>query len=276
VSKPADLGVDLNRYQPDRLSFAAAVVASVVGWVLVAGGLISTIFALPDLGWRRSLWVAALCILPAPAVWATRTAIASWRIRSAVPGPLLAARRHGRLEVIIDSEQRALRSIAATAYEAASRTDELLADLIALPGVRMFHGIRTAGAELPLIPHAISVGRRLVLIESVAWPPGRYRTAPDGRICCDGTYIGQSVGPFLAAVGQWRRSVPRSHEVSAMIVVHPCADGDISLPAPASGDLAWVRAEDAYHDIRQRLACGRPTVSKYLVAALISATEDHP
>ena len=72
----------------------------------------------------------------------------------------------------------------------------MLGELPAGPGVRIFQGVRPAAAEdLPRIPHAISAGRRLILIESVAWPPGRYQARADDRIHCDGTYIGQSVLP---------------------------------------------------------------------------------
>jgi hypothetical protein len=201
-------------------------------------------------------------------------AIARWRAREGGPGPLPEVRCYGRLEAITDSEQRSLRSIVTTAYEAASRTDELLVGLIAVPGVRIFHGVRTVGADLPLIPHAISAGRKLVLIESVAWPPGHYQTTVDGRICCDNVYIGQSVHPFLAAVQQWRNIVPKGHQVGAMIIVHAGADGDISLPVTTADELAWVRAEDAVGDIRQRLASRHRTISRYLLATLRTATED--
>jgi hypothetical protein len=272
VIKPANFGMDLTRCRSERLSFAATIVASALVWLLALAGLISTISVLPELGWKRALGVAALCGAPLSALWLTRRAIASRRIRAAVPPPLLERRYHGRLEVITDSERRSLRPIAATAYEVAARTGELLADLIAIPSVRIFHGVRPVGADLPLIPHAISAGRQLVLIESVAWPPGCYETTADGKVHCDGTYIGQSVRPFIAAVQHWRKIAPKRHHVSAVIVVHTSTEGDIRLPVATSGDLVWVHAEDAFRDIQQRLLCGRQNVSRHLVAALILAT----
>jgi hypothetical protein len=256
------------------LSVFGPVAASAVGWLLALGGLIGTISVLPQLGWGRALPVAVLCTAPPSALWMTRRAIESRRIRNVIPPSLLEQRYHGSLEAITDSERRSLRPIIATAYEVAARTGELLADLMAIPSVRIFHGVRLAGVGLPPIPHAISAGRQLVFIESVAWPPGHYETAENGRIHCDGTYIGQSVCPLIAAVQHWRKILPKSHHVSAVIVVHPAAEGDIKLSAATPGDLVWVHADDAVRDIRERILAGRQAVSRNLVAALIAATAD--
>ncbi len=256
------------------MSIAGAVAASAVGWLLAVAGLVGTIAVLPQLGWSKVLPVAALCTAPPAAVWLTRHAIESRRIRAAVPPPLLERRYHGRLDVITDSERRALRPVIATAHEVVALTGELLADLAAAPGVRIFQGVRPAGAGLPLIPHAVSAGRHLVFIESVAWPPGRYETAENGRIQCDGTYIGQSVRPLLTAVQHWRKVLPRSHHVSAVVVVHPAAEGEITLPAATSRDLLWVHAGQAAGDIGQRMLPRRRAVSRCMLAALIAATAD--
>jgi hypothetical protein len=233
---------------------------------------VSTVAAVPGLGWRRGLGVAALCAAPPAAVWLTRRAVRSRRLRAAVPLPLREQRYHGSLEAMADGGRRSLRPVATTAYEVASRTGDLLAGLTAIPSVRIFHGLRPAGAGLPLIPHAISAGRQVVLIESVAWPPGDYETAPNGRIYCDGMYIGQSVLPFIAGVRYWQKILPKSHHVSAVIIVHPCADGEIVLPAMTGDGIAWVHARDAATDIRGRLLGGRQSVSWNMLAALIAAT----
>lgn len=210
----------------------------------------------------------------------------SWQL----PDPALSRpsgeRFHGRLEVITDSERRSLRSIVTTAYEAASRTDRILVGLIGIPGVWIFRGVRTATLNQPLIPHAVAAGRRLILIESVAWPPGRYECLADGRICCDGTYIGQSVAPFLAAAAQWRLTVPEHHQVSAVIIVHGGAGADIGPLATADRALAWVRAENAVLEVRRRLAPCLETISPEthspemasagLLEALLEAIDDEP
>jgi hypothetical protein len=133
--------------------------------------------------------------------------------------------------------------------------------------------VRPTGFNLPLIPHAISAGRRLILIESVAWPPGRYETTAEGRIHCDGTYIGQSISPLVDSTQCWRQMLPKRHHVSAMVIVHG-PDGGITLPGGPPAGLMTVHADDASRLIRQQVSCGREPASRYLLAALIKATTD--
>src|SRR5690242_4417228 len=126
--------------------------------------------------------------------------------RTARPATAAPGRWYGSLDTVTDSERRGLRPIGMTAREVAAGTGVLLR---AVPGVLVFQGVRPAAGELPRIPHAISAGRRLILVESVAWPAGRYRQRADGRIHCDGMYTGQSVLPLVSAVRYWQATLPR-------------------------------------------------------------------
>lgn len=191
-----------------------------------------------------------------------------------VPATVLSRRWHGSLDSISDSERRALRSIGTTAREVAAKTGALLRSLQVMPGVRIFQGIRPLAPGMPLIPHAISAGRRLILVDSVAWPPGAYTATAAGQIYCDGVYIGQSLVPLIAAVGDWRATLPRRHQVSAVVVVHPMALGELALPAGGAQGLTWARADHAVRAIRARLPHGQPAVSMKAVAALVAATDD--
>lgn len=198
-----------------------------------------------------------------------------WAAGPGGPATLLFRRYHGSLDSITDSERRALRPIGTTAHEVATRTGVLLADLFAFPNVQIFQGIRPVAGDAPRIQHAISAGRRVMLIESVAWPPGRYVVAAEsGRIHCDGMYTGQSVRPLIAAVWQWREILPDDHRVSALVVVHPAAQGELILPAAAGPDLAWACGVDAVREIQARLRCGREEVSMTAVTALAAATAE--
>src|SRR4051794_38117893 len=126
-------------------------------------------------------------------------------------------RLHGNFNGLTDSEQRPLRPIGTTAREVAARTGKLLATLRSMPGVRVCAGVRLAGDHQP-IGFAITAGTEVLLIESVAWPSGIYSTTTEGRILCDGVYIGQSVRPLLGAVRRLRRTLRHRHRVSAVIV----------------------------------------------------------
>jgi len=192
------------------------------------------------------------------------------RWRPALPASVLARRRHGSLDVMADSERRALRPIGMSAYEAAARTDVLLLDL-AVPDLRIFQGLRAGDHGEPPIGHAVNAGRQVVLIDSVAWPSGRYSASNHGLVHCDGTYIGQSVTPLLDAVSHWRRRLPRGHQVSALVVVHAIdLAGPLSLPAPAP-DLGWACAADALRNVKARLGRRQRRVGGQAVAALAAA-----
>ena len=123
----------------------------------------------------------------------------------------------------------------------------------------------------PPVPHVVSSGCRLVFVESVAWPPGRYATTSAGRIYCDGVYIGQSVGPLVTAIRRWQASLPGGHWVSAVVVVHSMADGEIALPAASGQDLVWTRSWDAVRDIRARLPHQLKPASVAAITALLRA-----
>lgn len=201
-----------------------------------------------------------------------------WTTDPVVPATILSRRCHGSLDAITDSEQRALRPIGTTAHDVAARTGALLTGLFVLPSVRIFQGVRPTAADVPRVPHVISAGHRLVFVESVAWPSGRYATTAAGRIHCDGMYIGQSVRPLIAAVRHWREILPHGHLVSALVVVHPPADGELALPTATCRDLAWTRASDAVRDIRAQLPREQQATSIRAVAALLAATtaEENP
>jgi hypothetical protein len=178
---------------------------------------------------------------------------------------------HGSLDSITDTERRALRPIGATTHEVAVRTGTLLAEMVMLPGVQIFQGVRQA-AGLPRIPHAINAGRQVILVESVAWPPGRYAATGEGCIYCDGAYIGQSMRPLKHAVRHWREILPPGHLVSGLLVVHPTPEGDLRLADTPAKNVAWARACDAVDEIQAQLPRRQQSASIRAVAALIAAS----
>ncbi len=188
----------------------------------------------------------------------------------------ISRRSHGNLDEVTDSERRALRPIGRTTHEIAELTAGLLGELLSLPSVRIFHGIRPATANQPCIPHAVSAGRQLILVDSVAWPSGQYATLPTGLIYCDGRYIGQSVRPMIEAVRYWRGLLPSGHQVSGLVIIHPTPDAGLAPvpPRPTSADLSWSRAHEAVRDLGDRLPPGEQPVSRPAVSALVAATSE--
>ena len=180
----------------------------------------------------------------------------------------------GSLEFITDNEHRKLRPIGVTAREVATRTTALLTEVIRLPGVQVFLGSRPAGTDLPPVSHTICAGRRLVLIESVAWPPGHYETTADGRVHCDGVYIGQSVSTLSATARTWQELLSRGHQVSSVVVVHPTSNGEVVLPQQMPAQPSWVHPGEAVGRIMRFVHGRRQTISRNTIRALAAGCLD--
>lgn len=161
---------------------------------------------------------------------------------------------YGNADGLTDSEQRPLRPIGYSVREIAARTGRLLVRLRSTPGVSLRAGVRIAPAAQPIGLAVITDGQ-VLLVESVAWPGGIYSTTPDGRVHCDGIYIGQSVRPLIGAVRRLWRTLPGLHRVAAVVVVHPYGCGPAALPETTHPALAWLRPANAAAYIGDRL-CG--------------------
>jgi hypothetical protein len=272
----AGRNINAIRYGSERVGTVGALIIVAAVWLIPIVSVIGIFSVFADAGWSRAVWVAVLCASVPLALVLTRWVIASRRLRSIAPEPLLDQRYYGSLDVITDSERRLLRPIGCTAREAADRTGALLNYLRLDPSVRIFHGIRPADPNLPLIPHVISAGRQLILLESVAWPPGQYETGSNGHIRCDGTYIGQSVQALRDSARHWSELLPRNHKVAAMVVVHPAGPGHLTLPAQGPKGPVWVLASSAIQELQQRIGGQGDSVSRNAVAALMAATAADP
>jgi hypothetical protein len=152
----------------------------------------------------------------------------------------------------MDSERRPLRPIGTSAEDVNTRTGRLLARFARRPGVRLFSGVPAGAGQTP-IPHAISAGRLLVLVDSVAWPTGTYSTAPNGQVLCDGTYIGQSVRQLVRTVQRLRRVMPHQFRIEAVIVVHPSLPAAPTLPETGPAELSWLPPAGLAPHLRRKL-----------------------
>jgi hypothetical protein len=188
------------------------------------------------------------------------------RVRGEVPARLLRRRWHGDLTAISADEHRALRPIGMARADAVRRTEDLLRPLTDIPSVRIFRGVRPAASAA----FAVTAGRLVLIVEPVAWPPGRYVMDATGQLRCDGRFIGQSAGPLAAGVTALRTRLPRTHRVRALVAVHPIADGAFVLPVPTK-EMAWILARDLPTTMRTELARHPRTVSRHIIAALVPA-----
>jgi hypothetical protein len=253
-----------------RLNVVGAAIVSAVGWLVTVGCLVGFVLFVPDIGWIETCYLIVLCGAPQCAIWAGRHARTSMRLRARVSGALVQRRLHGNLDSIPDDDSRALRAIGMPTAELVARTGAMLTTLVDRPNVHVFHAIRTRAAQAGVVSHVVSAGRVLILIESIAWPAGRYELDDDNRVLCDGVYIGQSANPLLAAVSHWRDALPHGHRVTALVVLHAVDAGRCALPSARPG-LQWTRSEDLLASIGQQLP-RRSSVSMHALAALAEAT----
>ena len=165
-------------------------------------------------------------------------------------------RLRGSLEKLIDDERRSLRPIGMSVREAAARTGELLGRLTDAPGVRLFAGIRLTERG-PRISFAVSTASAVLVVESVAWPSGAYTVTSQGRVLCDGIFIGQSVRPLLCSVRRLRR-LARRRLVGAVVVVHPSGADRPSLPAYPPAGPVWLPPDQVRAHIARRLHIRHP------------------
>jgi hypothetical protein len=87
---------------------------------------------------------------------------------------------------------------------------------------------------------------------------------------CDGQYIGQSTAALVAAVQEVRRRLPRTHRVSALVVVHRTDTGRYALPPPTR-HVSWALADESVRELGTRLARQPRAVSRHTVAMLAGA-----
>lgn len=255
-------------FLPSRRDVVVAALLTIVVWTGTGLGLIVVISAVSS--WWHAFAAATVAALPLAGVWSARWLHHALRLRTAVSDEDLARRHHGRLDDLADQgEPRALRPIGTTVVDVATRTGRLLETLLDTPSVRIFRCVRAPGQPGTPVTHAVAAGRVVVLVESVAWPVGQYELDADGRVTNDGRWIGQSVQPLSATVQYWRGRLPRDHRVSAVVVVHSSANGEVVLPR-THDDIQLVEASRCLDEIRTRLP-GRPSVSRHAVAALLAA-----
>ena len=263
------------RYLPGGFTVGLAVVGTTGMWLLALAGLIGAVIFLPDRPWPARLSFVALCGAAIPAVWATRQVVVLRRVRHQVPAALLSQVRHGNLTSVAADDSRPLRPVGMTVDEVVARTDALVGRLSAIPSVRIFQGVQPPGAARPVATHAVSAGRLLILVDSVAWPPGSYRTDATGRVRCDGQYIGQSVQALTMGVRSCRALLPRTHRVFAYVVVHPVGSGEYTLPGDTKL-VHWTLADRLSRELEGRVVREPATVSRHTIAALTASPAPTP
>lgn len=257
------------RYLPSWRALALARAGAASGWGLVCASTVVTLIGLAGSGRRGRYGAWAPAVLGAsllPALYLTGLARRLTVLEARAPLPVAEHRRHGELPPATAGGNRSLRSVGADGAALAVRTDTQLGGLTVLPGVRIFRGIRAGDPARVVATHAVSAGPVVVLVESVAWPPGNYGLDRGGQVICDGVPTGQATTGLERAVARCQALLPRDHQVRAVVSVHRTGSSDYLLPSPGR-TVSWTFAEDLVETLMPHLAPYAAAVSRHVVAA---------
>jgi hypothetical protein len=130
--------------------------------------------------------------------------------------------------------------------------------LTRIPAARVFHQVTWPGSAHAEIDHAVLCGHRLVLIDSVIWPEGKYSVDRSGYVHRDGKSFGGGAFVLGEATRAFQLLLPRL-EVRGVLLVWPETSGNAPSSTWNGTDVAVTGAEDFVREVGGWLA-GQPTI----------------
>lgn len=205
-----------------------AVLASGISWIgfsLFLLGYLYATGALPSLS--PVPLVTAVVVLLATAALAHRRGFRAW-LEETVPMELAVAREYGEPDVADSTEDDRL---------AEQTAADALSTLTALPGARVFRGVR--GMVAPERTYvAVVCGRAVALVEFHRWPSGRYAWTPDGLLTCDGEYLPGGDTGIQEEVAAFAGRLGRKVEVRGFVLIAAPDAGPVNEAVAPEGPTA--------------------------------------
>ncbi|KAA9161380.1 DnaJ domain-containing protein [Amycolatopsis acidicola] len=127
--------------------------------------------------------------------------------------------------------------------------------LTRLPHVRVFHGLALPGSVFADVDHAVLAGKRLVLVESKTWLPGRYGADDDGTLWRDDRLFRGGATRLPEAIEAYRNLLP-GVEVRGALVVYPSRAGEITTEADFTVPAPPMTPDQFVQEIGGWLAAG--------------------
>lgn len=149
-------------------------------------------------------------------------------------------------------------------------TGDLLARYLTdIPAARVFHQVTWPGTDYPEVDHAVLCGHRLVLIDSMIWPPGKYSVDRQGYVQRDGKSFGGGALVLGEAARAFQLLLPRL-EVRGVVVLWPETADRTASNTWEGTDVAVTDAEGFVREVGEWLAGQPTTVDRNVLGVLLT------
>lgn len=119
-------------------------------------------------------------------------------------------------------------------------TGDVLEGLLAIPGVRIIHGLRFPGSDKADVDHAVIYGNKVALVDSKMWKPGKYSWNNRGEVVKNLGYRDlETITHFPTAVEKYAQLLPNA-QVAGFILIHPNEKGSITVDNTYSSAASHV------------------------------------
>ncbi len=139
-----------------------------------------------------------------------------------------------------------------------TRSEWMTLDLLSgylgqIPAARIFHGLAWPGSSRAEVDHAVLCGRKLLLIESRAWPAGHYTSDGNGGLLRDGESFDGASLRLGRTVAAYQMLLPKV-QVEGIVLVHTDEPGLVTCRMPDSVPLEVLSPETFVRHVGARLA----------------------
>lgn len=130
------------------------------------------------------------------------------------------------------------------------RTAELLSQLFAIPGTKIFHGLKFPGSENADVDHAVVNGNKIAFIDSKMWAGGQYGWSNNGTIVRDKKYDSLELHTnFPKAVEKLDLTLFHEAESRGWILIHSNDNRQVGTDNSSSGVVRLGTPQECLEEI---------------------------
>lgn len=135
------------------------------------------------------------------------------------------------------------------------RTAELLSQLFAIPGTKIFHGLKFPGSENADVDHAVVNGNKIAFVDSKMWAGGHFGWSHNGTIVRDKKYDSLELHTnFPKAVEKLDRTLFHEAESRGWILIHSNDNRPVQTDNSNSGVVRLGTPQECLEEIGEWFA----------------------